>query len=317
MRTRVVSWKLAAEMNESVESDAFVMPSSSGCAVAGRPPAVIVRSFSSRNRDGAQLALDASMPEREIWMWDMHRQRLDPFTEDPAANPMAAWTPDGRMVAFGSDRFGPTQMFIQRADRRSPPERLLEADRLQMPVSFSPGGHLLFSEDVPGHSRDLHLLWMDGSRRVQPLVQSPGTEGTAEVAPDGRWFTYDSDESGQFEIYVRPFPDPGGQRWKISVDGGRQPLWSRDGRELFYRDFSGALLSVPVTLSPTFSSGPAVRILDGSNYIGGGRFLSARSYDVSPDGRRFLMLKQVGQGRDRGAIVVTLNWFEEIRRLVP
>ena len=267
--------------------------------------------------DGSRVALDASMPEREIWMWDLQRQRLDPFTEDPAANPMAAWSPDGRRVAFGSDRFGPTQMFIQRADRSAPAERLLEADRLQMPVSFSPGGHLLFSEDVPGHSRDLHLLWLDGSRRVQPLVQSPGTEWTAETSPDGRWFAYDSDESGQFEIYVRPFPDAGRQRWQISIDGGRQPLWSPDGRELFYRDFSGALLSVPVTLSPSFSSGPAVRILDGSNYAGDGRFLSSRTYDVARDGRRFLMLKRVEPGGDRAAIVVMLNWFEAIKRLAP
>ena len=91
-------------------------------------------------------------------------------------------------------------------------------------------------------------------------------------------------------------------------------MWSRDGRELFYRDFSGAVLSVPVVLRPTFAAGPALNILDGSGYLGGGRFMSAQTYDVSIDGRRFLMLKRVPLAPS--SMVIVLNWMEELKRRV-
>ena len=184
-----------------------------------------------------------------------------------------------------------------------------------MPLSFAPDGRLLFSEDVPQRGRDIQALSLDGTSRVQSLVHGPGQDGTAEVSPDGRWLAYDSDESGQFEVYVRPYPDTDRERWHISVSGGRQPVWSQDGRELFYRDFAGAVLSVPVGLSPTFTAGPVVKLFDAAGYAGGGSSLSGRTYDVSRDGRRFLMLK-LGPTPARSAVVV-LNWFEELRRLVP
>jgi len=184
-----------------------------------------------------------------------------------------------------------------------------------MPISFTPDGRLLFSEDVPNHGRDIHLLWLDGSHKVESLVHSPARDATAEVSPDGRWLAHDSDESGQFEVYVRPFPDAARARWQVSVGGGRQPLWSRDGRELFYRDYSGNLLSMPVVLTPTFRAGPPRKLFDGAGYAGAGRFMSGRTYDISRDGRRFLMLKY--QPSASPSIVVVLNWTEDLKRLVP
>ena len=267
--------------------------------------------------DGTRVLLDVGgPPDRDIWIWDVRRRALDRFTVDPASNPLAAWSPDGKLIAFGSDRFGPTSLFLQPADRSREPQRLLEADRVQMPITFTPDGRLLFSEEVPKRGRDIHALSLDGSRRVESIVHSPGQDGTAEVSPDGRWLAYDSNESGQFEVYVRPYPDTDQARWQVSVDGGRQPLWSRDGRELFYRDFSGAIMSVPVVLTPNFSGGQPVKTLDGSGYQGGGQFLSARTYDLSLDGGRFLMLKPVRSGAT-SSLVVVLNWFEELKRLVP
>ena len=136
-------------------------------------------------------------------------------------------------------------------------ERLLESDRIQMPFSFAPDGRLLFPADVAGQGRDVHALSMDGSHRVERILYGTANEGNTEVSPDGRWMAYDSDESGQFEVYVRPYPDAyAGGRWQISSGGGKQALWSRDGREIFYRDFGGALLAASVTLTPTFTPGP-------------------------------------------------------------
>jgi serine/threonine-protein kinase len=267
--------------------------------------------------DGTRVLLDVGGPtDRDIWIWSLSRRALDRFTVDPASNPLAVWSIDGKAIAFGSDRFGPTSLFLQPADRSREPQRLLEADRVQMPLTFTPDGRLLFSEEVPKRGRDIHALSLDGSRRVESIVHSPGHDGTAEVSPDGRWLAYDSNESGQFEVYVRPYPDADRARWQVSVEGGRQPLWSRDGRELFYRDFSGAVMSVPVVLTPNFSGLQPVKTLDGSGYSGSGQFLSARTYDLSLDGRRFLMLKPVRSGTTR-SLVVVLNWFEELKRLVP
>jgi serine/threonine-protein kinase len=271
--------------------------------------------------DGTRVALDVGgPPDRDIWMWDLRRKTLERFTLDPAGNPVPAWSLDGRSLAFGSDRFGVTNLFWQAADGSGEPERLLESERIQMPLTFAPDGRLLFSADVAGRGRDVHALSMDGSGRIERILYGPANDLTAEVSPDGRWIAYDSDESGQFEIYVRPYPDAyAGGRWQISSGGGRQPLWSRDGSELFYRDFTGAMLAVPVTLAPTFVPGPAGRVFENANYRGSGSFASARTYDLSLDGSRFLMIKEqaIPTGAAAPSLVVVLNWFEELKRLVP
>jgi serine/threonine-protein kinase len=269
--------------------------------------------------DGTRVALDVGgPPDRDIWMWDLRRQTLERFTLDPAGNPMLAWNRDGKRLAFGSDRFGVTNLFWQAADGTGEPERLLESDRIQMPFTFAPDGRLLYSADVAGQGRDIYALSVDGSRRVERIVYGPANEGNAEVSPDGRWIAYDSDESGQFEIYVRPYPDAyAGGRWQISSGGGRQPLWSHDGHELFYRDFGGAMLATSVTLTPTFAPGRVVKLFENANYFGSGSSGSGRTYDLSLDGSRFLMIKQQATAGEAAALVVVLNWFEELKRLVP
>lgn len=268
--------------------------------------------------DGQRVALDvsASTGERDIWIWDNRRGTLELFTNDPAGNPLVAWSPDGRQLAFGSERSGVSNVYQQSADGSGEPERLLESDVLQMPISYTPDGNLLMSVGVAGQQRDIHLMMLQGEREVSPLIHGPANELWAEVSPDGRWVAYDSDESGQFEVYVRPFPDAqGASRWQISSGGGRQPLWSRNGRELFYREFSGAVMSVPIATGSEFSPGRPERLLDGAGYLGAGAQGSGRTFDVAPDGRKFLMLKpEPGQAPE---LVVVLNWFDELRRLAP
>jgi len=270
------------------------------------------------SRDGTRVALNTGGPPAPtIWMWDLSRRQLQRFTLDPAGVSMLAWSPDGQKLAFGSSRFSISNLFLQAADGTGEPERLLESDRIQMPLTFAPDGRLLFSADVPGHGRDIHALSMDGSHRVEPILYGVATEGEADVSPDGRWIAYESDESGQFEIYVRPYPAAyGGSRWPISDGGGKTPLWSRDGRELFYRDFDGAMWAASVALTPTFTPGPAVKLFENANYFSGpGSSLSGRTYDLSLDGSRFLMIKQPAS--EAAALVVVLNWFEDLKRLVP
>jgi len=267
--------------------------------------------------DGTRVAIDVMDPtDRDIWMWDIGRQTIERFTKDPTGNPLVTWSPDGSHLIFGSERSGVSNAYRQASDGSGEPERLLASDALQMPISYTPDGRLLVSVDVKGQQRDIYLMTLDGERKMVPLIHGPANELWAEVSPDGRWLVYDSDESGQFEVYVRPFPDAyRGSRWQISAAGGRQPVWSHDGRELFYRDFSGAVMSVPVPAGPGFVPGRPVRLFDGAGYTGSGPQGGGRTYDVSPDGSRFIMVRVGDQSST--PLVVVLNWFEELKRLAP
>src|SRR5690606_17139368 len=270
--------------------------------------------------DGTRVALDVPDPSgRNVWIWDLERKTFERFTRDPAGQELVAWSPDGRRLIFGSNRFGVSNLFEQAADGSGEPQRLLESDQLHQPMSFAPDGRLIFSAYVPERGRDVHALSLDGSGRVEPILHGSANDLWAEVSPDGRWIAYDSDESGQMEVYVRPYPGAyGGGRWQISSGGGRQPLWSRDGRELFYRDYAGAMMAAVVTLSPEFSPRPAVELCAAPGHLGSGAQGGGRAYDLSLDGTRFLMIKQ--SSPDDGAaqpLVVVFNWFEELERRAP
>jgi serine/threonine-protein kinase len=183
-----------------------------------------------------------------------------------------------------------------------------------MPITFANDGRLLLSVDVPGESWNIVALSLDGTQRTEPIVHGPATELSVDVSPDGRWMAYDSNESGQYEVYVRPYPNTDQGRWAISTGGGRQPVWSPDGRELFYRDFTGAVMAVTLTPTPSFVAGPPVKLFEGTGFAGSGSSGSAQTFDISTDGRRFLMIKTA---RAEPSLVLVLNWFEELKRLLP
>ncbi|MGH9252962.1 MAG: TolB family protein, partial [Vicinamibacterales bacterium] len=157
-----------------------------------------------------------------------------------------------------------------------------------------------------------------GARRVTPLVQTPFTERNGIVSPDGRWLAYEANNSGQFEIYVRPYPEVSSGVWQVSTGGGNRPLWARSSQELFYLSPTGALMRVSVDRGPTWAAGAPAKLLnEGYFTVPGGNV--GRTYDISPDGQRFLMIK-VGGGSDQAAapqIVVVQHWYEELKRLVP
>src|SRR4029453_1966749 len=155
----------------------------------------------------------------------------------------------------------------------------------------------------------------DGAPR--PLVQTMFGEATGGIAPDGRWLAYQADESGRDEIYVRPFPDVSGGRWQVSTGGGRTPLWARTGRELFYRSADGAVIVVRVESGPVWRSSSPAQVLPARYYDGAG--LTGRTFDLSPDGQRFLMIKEGSddQTTTPPQIIVVQNWHEELKRLVP
>jgi Tol biopolymer transport system component len=230
---------------------------------------------------------------------------------------------------FESNKEGSMNLFWQRADGSGGRERLTTSENLNIPGSWSPDGHLLaFAEVNPATGYDIWILRMGepsassgqvpstGSGqapKAQPFLQTPFNEGVPVFSPDGRWLVYVSDESGRFEIYVQPYPGPGG-KWQISTEGGTEPVWNRNGRELFYRS-GDKMMAVDISTQPSFAAGKP-KVLFTGQYLPTPGTLS--NYDVSPDGQRFLMIKP-GESTEAPPtqINVVLNWFEELKRRVP
>ena len=153
---------------------------------------------------------------------------------------------------------------------------------------------------------------------MTPLLQTKFEELNGIVSPDGRWLAYESDSPGRREIYVRPFPNVGGGQWQVSTAGGTRPLWARSGKELFYVGPDGALLRVPVEASgATWNAGTPTKLLEGRYFTGG--VSTGRTYDVSPDGQRFLMIKAPGTDATAAppSLIVVQHWDEELKRVVP
>jgi hypothetical protein len=225
-----------------------------------------------------------------------------------------AWAPDGNRVAvgFSSERTLP-HVFLQSADGSTPPERLTNeaAWQQETPSSFSPDGSLLLVNlvnyaDTTSPGYDIFVFPLGGERTLRPFLQTKFREQGARFSPDGRWVAYRSNESGRDEVYVRPFPGLGA-KWQISTEGGEGPRWSRSGRELFYRQ-DDKMMIVDVENLPTFRPGRPRTLFEG-------RFLN--SYDVAPDGTRFLMIKPNPAEFGPAHVNVVLNWFEEVKRRVP
>ena len=210
-------------------------------------------------------------------------------------------------------------LFAQAADGSGDVTRLTKSPNIQHATSVSPDGtRLVFTETAPTTGPDVMQLRLDGTHAVTPLVQTPFSERNGEVSPDGRWLAYEANDSGRFNIYVRPFPDVSSGYWQVSTDGGTRPLWARNSQELFYLSVTGALMRVGVAHGPTWAATAPTKLFEGR--YGAAANQTGRTYDIAPDGKRFLMIK-AGGSADQTAVptslVVVQNWREELKRLVP
>jgi len=278
-------------------------------------PAHNYRYLPKLSPDGRQVALTIAEQESQVWLYNLSRDTLTRLTFEGNVNVIPTWTPDGKRVAFESTKEGPGNIFWQLADGSGGLERLTTGEYTQVPCTWSPDGKLLaFVEINPTTGYDIWVL-RTGDRKAQPFLRTPFNESAPEFSPDGRWLVYTSNESGRTEVYVQPYPGPGG-KWQISTDGGTEPLWNRNGRELFYRN-GDKMMAVEVTTEPSFSAGNP-RILFQGQYVQNTPPSSGPFYDVSPDGQRFLMLKPAEHaGAAPNQINVVLNWSEELKRRVP
>ena len=263
--------------------------------------------------DGRRVAVTIQEQESQVWLYDLSRETLTRLTFGGNVNNNPSWTPDGKRIAFESSNEGPLNIFWQLADGSGGLERLTTSEYVHVPHSWSPDGQLLaFIEYTPTTGYDIWLLRM-GDHKAQPFLRTPFNESVPRFSPDGRWLAYISDESGRYEIYVQPYPGPGG-KWQISTEGGTEPAWNPNGRELFYRS-GDKMMAVDITTQPGFAAGKPRMLFEG-------RYrptpVTSPNYDVSSDGQRFLMLKPSEQAQAAPTqINVVLNWFEELKRRVP
>jgi serine/threonine-protein kinase len=216
------------------------------------------------------------------------------------------WTPDGDWLAFTSFRLGPFTIFRVPLDRHQPEQLFHRAAVDVVANSCSPDGrNLLFTKDDGLTGTDVWLLPVEDRDHPQRLLAEPGDELGAIVHPGGRWFAYASDASGRSEVFVRPFPEPGGVT-PVSTDGGSEPRWSRDGSELFYRN-GDKMMAVEVLTQPEFHAGQPTLLFESDDFRAP---LSLSSYDVASDGR-FLMIEST-QDEASTDLVLVFNWFKEL-----
>ena len=267
--------------------------------------------------DGRRLAIDTGA-EAGTWIWDFARAFERRLTTDPTLGPFRAypaWSPDGRTVTFTSDPQGARNIFRQAADGSGAVERLTTSPNLQHSYAVTPDGKLVLLKEVRNGFSGIYTVNAGGGGRLQPLLVGSFDYPVVDLSPNGKWIAVQSNESGRYEVYVRPFPDVEAGRWQVSAAGGTFPGWARDGRELFYLASDGALLSVPIETVPSFTTGRPVQVVKPGYWTGTGT--TGRPYDVSPDGARFLMLKPVAERESADRIVVVENWTEDLKRLVP
>ena len=268
--------------------------------------------------DGTRLSLDARDEEQDIWIWDLKRDDLSRLTDTPGSDQYGLWTPEHEVV-FSSSASGRLELYRRRQDGVGQPVQIsnTNAERLvPFPNAVTPDNkHVIFRASVPGAKNDLFILDMDGDKKSRPLLSSEHDEVNAAIAPNGKSMAYESDQTGgQREVFLRPFPDVHGGQSKVSTSGGTEPAWSPLGNEIFYIA-NNQLMAVPVTHTAEGAQvGKPVRLFGTGDYFFGGL---GRNYDVSPDGRRFWMVKNpVGPQARSTPISIIINWTEELKARV-
>jgi len=276
-----------------------------------RAAADIQRRFHSPrfSPDGRHVAVDFSQQgSRDVWLLDLQQRSLSRLTFDNTGHD-PVWTPDGRRVAYLHSEGGSIGIFMRNADGSGTAESLLVAPTNLTAGSFARDSRsLVVVATGKNGDFDLDTMSLGSDRKLGALIATPYNEAWPAVSPDGRWLAYQSDESGQGEIYVRDLRGSGG-KFIVSQNGGAEPVWSRDGRELFYRGFAtqgAALISAALQLTPEFRVVSRTPLFDVAPYEAA---TPHANYDVSPDGKSFIMVHQ-GQ---LSQIIIVQNWQEEVR----
>ena len=254
--------------------------------------------------DGRRIAV--SRGETTLWVYDriqgnQIRMPLDGSSLRPV------WSPDGSRIAYVRQTGAKVDLRVMKANGSAPPESLLADEHLSLwAAPFTPDGRSLVVRTVGGATlRDIYLKRLDSASPLVPLLQSPANEISPSLSPDGKWLAYNSTETGRPEVYVRSFPDMG-NRSQVSIDGGMEPIWSPRGNELFYRS-GEKFIAAEVRTAPSFEVIRRTTLFSARDY--GDPDGTYQDYDVSPDGRSFVMVRNLNT---LSQFLVTLNLFRQL-----
>ncbi len=262
----------------------------------------------SLSPDGTRLVFDVTDKGGDIWVRDLARGISSRFTFDGAGARDPLWSPDGRRVVFSSQRKA-VDLMVRDAGGTREPELLLETGEDKYAADWSRDGrYLLFGSAGKDTSWDEWALPLTGSERKPfPVAHTRFTELFGSFSPDGRYVAYSSNESGVFEVYVQDFPEPH-RKWQASVNGGTEPFWSANGRELFYRSADGHVMSVPLRAGAELTTGVPQPLFQARF----GSVVARAHYRPAPDGQRFLVLAPMGRETIPPATVL-LNWTATLK----
>jgi eukaryotic-like serine/threonine-protein kinase len=270
--------------------------------------------------DGKLIAvtrLDAASGAGDLWLEDVASHITRRLTSHPGFDWIPIWAPDGDRVAFASNREGPMDLYEKSIDGSAPERLLLKSDKRKTPTDWSRDGKfLLFQQEDRASGWDLWALPMKDGRQPFPVLHSEFNEIEGAFSPDGKWLAYTSDETGDNQVYVRPFTgsqDNSGDRQgssalrRVSADGGTQPHWRSDGKELFYMSLDRKIVSVSIKTGPPFEPGVATPLFDSPSVS------AAAGYDVTPDGGRFLITTASDAQRVR-PLTLFVNWTAALKK---
>jgi Tol biopolymer transport system component len=265
--------------------------------------------------DGNRLSIDARDAEQDIWIWDLRREHLNRLTDTPGSDQYGLWAAGGQRVVFYSDMGGKSELYQMRPDGTGQIEQLTDATKDKVSpypnAVTADGTQVIFRASTGSTRNDLWITSAKGDRSIKKLLATEHDERNATLSPDGKWMAFESDHSGRFEVYVRPFPDVDSGQWPVSTAGGQEPVWSPTGREIFYVSDDNRMMAVPVSMTRGFVAEKPVTLFDAKPYFFGGQ---GRNYDVTNDGQRFVMVKNPVNASGRSTpINIVLNWAEELR----
>jgi eukaryotic-like serine/threonine-protein kinase len=267
--------------------------------------------------DISKLAIEIEGSNHDIYLYDFASGVLTRMTTDGVSH-WPVWSPDGKNIGYRSGPMGAFKLFQVPADRSRDPQQVPAEGRAQSAESYSPDGQAIaYTAAAPGMPPRVMVVPLQGGRTPRPLDNSKYAQGSPKFSPDGRWLAYCSPESGKPQVYVQAFPGPGA-KVQVSSDGGTDPVWKRNGGELYYRS-GDSMMTVAVSTNPTFSAGRPQELWKGHYSPGmgsscGGPGPTSSNYDVTADGKRFLMVKDDDQDSATSRqIVVVLGWADELR----
>jgi Tol biopolymer transport system component len=271
--------------------------------------------------DGTRLAYrETGGSAAEIWIKDLDRGPLSRLTFDPSSDQAPMWTPDGASILFISQRLraGDFSIWSRRADGTGEAQLVLDPQRSVAEVTMSPDGEWIVFRASDSPSRDILAQRPGVDSVATELLASPDFDEVGPaISPDGRWLAYASNETGGYQVYVRPFPDVDAGRWQVSTGGGAGARWSHNGNEIFYGTAAGAMMAARVDTGSGFRVlGIEPMFTDTQLLLEG---VSNGWYDVPPGADRFLMARPVNAGGDSSEpqLILVQNFFEELRRRVP